>query len=422
MNFKKILFVLLAVTIYVPESIAYDINDAVKLALQNSEGLKAQRKKLEITMLSKPKAITGFLPSISANLSHNRYEDKADSLQKTNNYNGLVINIEQEIFAGGGSIAKIAASNASINSAYQEYLESFNDLMLKAVKSYQNVVTSRKIVNVQKENVKMSKKNVEKSRIAVKAGAERKSALLVAKAELSAAQAELQKYEIQLVNTENNYNYYIGEGAPQNIKELNFEKGDIASSQVFEKEVMAKNPSINKAKYDIKTSQHNKSMAVSKLSPVVSVAADFLRNNNKDLRKGNTYSLKVTVPIFNKGIDYIGISEETKKYKQSQNIFDDNMSIVKSKLMSIWNNHIGYKDVYYSYVDAEKNYFKTYKAMLQEFDAGARTITDVIETQRRYNHSTIKKLDEESQYKLSYYEMHNLIGDLPRLFNHQVKK
>ncbi|MFQ3307206.1 MAG: outer membrane protein, partial [Candidatus Midichloriaceae bacterium] len=185
MNFKKILFVLLAVTIYVPESIAYDINDAVKLALQNSEGLKAQRKKLEITMLSKPKAITGFLPSISANLSHNRYEDKADSLQKTNNYNGLVINIEQEIFAGGGSIAKIAASNASINSAYQEYLESFNDLMLKAVKSYQNVVTSRKIVNVQKENVKMSKKNVEKSRIAVKAGAERKSALLVAKAELS---------------------------------------------------------------------------------------------------------------------------------------------------------------------------------------------------------------------------------------------
>ena len=54
---------------------------------------------------------------------------------------------------------------------------------------------------------------------------------------------------------------------------------------------------------------------------------------------------------------------------------------------------------------------------------GAKTLIEVINRQRDYNDNTIKRLSKERDYKVSLFEIYNLIGNLPKVIqNSEVLK
>ena len=427
MNKTKFLKVTLLTLVFVSNFTfagAYSLKDAVNSTLLNNEQLQIAKKRLEIAILEKPKAATEFLPSINAVLNKSFYNpDTPINGQSSFNKESFELSIQQDIFTGGSTIARIAAADAKINSAYQEYNKTLNDMILKTIQSYQNVLTYREFVKVQQTNVDMAKKSVEKAIITVKTGAETKTSLFLAKANLASMKSNLEDYTVGKTQAESGFQYIVGEKAPTIMEQIeikNYTK--IKNLDEFTTLVNTQNPDLIKAKSDFKASRQGINIAASGLLPRVSLFANAARSKQPDNNalqesfKGNTYGIGVNVPLLYKGgIQYLEISEAKKRSKATEFGVRDVVYRIKSDVVGTWSKYISSENIYESSRIAEDNFYQTYLSTQSEFDVGAKTLIEVINRQRDYNDNTIRRLSKERDYKVSLFEIYNLIGNLPKV-------
>eukprot|EP00919_Chromeraceae_sp_WS-2016_P034168 GHVR01081003.1.p1 GENE.GHVR01081003.1~~GHVR01081003.1.p1 ORF type:complete len:397 (+),score=59.89 GHVR01081003.1:573-1763(+) len=371
---------------------AYSLKDAVNSTLLNNDQLQIAKKRLEIAILEKPKAAAEFLPSINAELDKTFYNPSDTTLyagKSSFNKESFGLSIKQDIFTGGSTIAKIAAADAKINSAYQDYNKALNDMILKTIQSYQNVLMYRELVKVQQTNVDMAQKSVEKATITVRTGAETKTALFLAKANLAAMKSNLEEYFVGRIQVESNFQYLIGEEAPKVMEQIDVIKyAKIKNFDEFTTLVNIQNPDLIKAKSDFKASKQGINIAAAGLLPRVNLFANAARPkySDKDLGKndfkGNTYGIGVSIPLF-KGSQYLEISDAKKKGKAAEFGVRDAIYKIRSDTVSTWNKYISSDSIYKSARVSEDNYYQTYISSQAEFDVGARTIMDVIEVQKK---------------------------------------
>ncbi|MFK7760603.1 MAG: TolC family protein [Candidatus Midichloriaceae bacterium] len=415
---------------------AYSLKDAVNLTLLNNEGLQIEKKKLEIAILEKPKAATEFLPSINIDLSKTFYNPNNPEGQPYNgkssfNKESFGLSIQQDIFTGGSTIARIAAADAKINSAYQAYNKILNETILRTIQSYQGVLTYRELVKVQQTNVNMAKKSVEKATITVKTGAETKTSLFLAKANLASMKSNFEDYSVGKTQAEASFEYIVGEKAPKIMEQIDIAKyAKIKNFDEFTTLVNTQNPDLIKAKSDFKASKQEINIAAAALLPRVNLFANASRPKYSDGQipmsdfKGNTYGIGVSIPLLYKGgIQYLEISGAKKKSKVTEFSVRDVIDKIRSDAVSTWNKYISSENIYESSRVAEDNFYQTYLSTQSEFDVGAKTLIEVINRQRDYNDNTIKRLSKERDYKVSLFEIYNLVGNLPNIIqNNEVLK
>jgi outer membrane protein len=413
---------------------AYSLKDAVNSALLNNEGLQIEKKKLEIAILEKPKAATEFLPNINVGLNKSFYNpDTPINGQSSFNKESFELSIQQDIFTGGSTIARIAAADAKINSAYQAYNKTLNETILKTIQYYQGVLMYRELIKVQQTNVDMAQKSVEKAIITVKTGAETKTSLFSAKANLASMKSDLEEYSVGKIQTESNFQYLVGEEAPKIMEQIDITAyTKIKDFDEFTTLVNTQNPDLIKAKSDFKASKQGINIAAAALLPHVNLFANASRPKYSDNTpgsmktgfEGNTYGIGVNIPLLYKGgIQYLEISEAKKRSKATEFSVRDVVCKIRSDAVSTWNKYISSDSIYESARVSEDNYYQTYTSAQAEFDVGARTIMSVIEVQKKYNASTLDRLQKEAKYKVSLFEIYNLIGNLPKVIqNSEVLK
>jgi outer membrane protein len=413
---------------------AYSLKDAVNSALLNNEGLQIEKKKLEIAILEKPKAATEFLPNINVGLNKSFYNpDTPINGQSSFNKESFELSIQQDIFTGGSTIARIAAADAKINSAYQAYNKTLNETILKTIQYYQGVLMYRELIKVQQTNVDMAQKSVEKATITVKTGAETKTSLFSAKANLASMKSDLEEYSVGKIQTESNFQYLVGEEAPKIMEQIDITAyTKIKDFDEFTTLVNTQNPDLIKAKSDFKASKQGINIAAAALLPHVNLFANASRPKYSDNTpgsmktgfEGNTYGIGVNIPLLYKGgIQYLEISEAKKRSKATEFSVRDVVCKIRSDAVSTWNKYISSDSIYESARVSEDNYYQTYTSAQAEFDVGARTIMSVIEVQKKYNASTLDRLQKEAKYKVSLFEIYNLIGNLPKVIqNSEVLK
>ncbi|MSO13843.1 TolC family protein [Rickettsiales endosymbiont of Trichoplax sp. H2] len=422
-NLLKIIILIIIFSVNINFAKAYNLNDAINSTLINNDQIQAAKKKLEIAILAKPKAMTEFLPDVNAKL--NKTFLNPDGLSSSSNSSNFTFAIEQDIFTGGSTVAKLAAADAEINAAYQEYNKSLNEIILNAITSYQNVLTFRELVKVQRENVDMAQKHVEKATITVKTGAETKTSLFMAKASLAAMKSSLEDYLVQQNQAESSYLYLIGEEAPKNIDIIDVKRyPKIDSVDKLKIMVNAQNPDLLTLKNKLKASKQGINIQASTLLPKVSLFANRSINkysNNfpgNKVGNGNNYGIQMSIPLLYKGgIQYLNISEAKKRNKQTEYSLKDIIKQVDSKTSDAWKTYISSENIYKSYLSSEDNYYKTYLSTQSEFDVGAKTLMDVINRQKDYNTAIINRLQKEKDYKLSSFKIYDLIGNLPKVLN-----
>lgn len=432
MKFKLFpILTLLFVSFICSNAKAYSLNDAVVAVLQNNEKIKAAKKKLEIEILKKPKVMTEFLPSVSAELNQTFHENRNfnDSSKPMKYHQGsLIWSVEQEIYSGGSTIAKMLAADAEINIAYQEYASTLNEVIYQIIQIYQNILTTRELFRTQAQNVEMTSKHVEKAAIAVKSGAETKTSLHYAKANFADMKSRLEDYKVQQKEAEAYFQAYVGEVAPEKMELIDLKKHKVPTLEAFKVLVSQKNPDILKAKNTLKASRHGISIATAELMPKIALFGKAVRQdgpsfykgdnmfNGRQIRQdGNTYGVKMSIPVFSKGLGYINISEARKKEKLSAHNLKNALNTIQATITDTWEHYISSDSIYHLSCKAEENYHQTYLSMQAEFDVGARTIINVIEKQKEYNFHTLERLGKEQKRVMALFKIYQTIGNL-----HQV--
>lgn len=178
-----------------------NITDCVALAFKNSPKIRRKKYELDIAKSNLGVAKSAYFPVIGAGVGFN-YERNSDTIYYDKRYRDLPyvgVTINQLIWDFGKSTANIKMEEFYKIGAEYEFMDALCYTLFDIKAKYYNLLQSKALYNVAKNNVDINKKFVELSKGKSKAD--------IATAELNLSEAEIKFIEAE--NTLNNAKYNL---------------------------------------------------------------------------------------------------------------------------------------------------------------------------------------------------------------------
>ncbi len=403
---------------------ALDLKTALEQAYDYNPTLKAQREDLKKTDEQVMQAISGFLPTITAqrqkqiNNVKNYPRQTLSGYQNATDYDSSSasssLSIKQDVFNGGRDIANVATAKNIVQAARYEMSKAEQDVLLNVVKAYLSVVQAQDTLEIQENKVASYRTLVYSTKEKFKAGE-------LTKTDVSRSEAQYSKSISDRISAEGNLRsakaafYSLVGVEAENLKMPHLEvvlpsNVDDAVSVAFQK-----NPTINISKHN-KAATDAKVMATrSNLLP--SASLQFSRSKaNAALVSGSTYNntttMGITVPIFSGGRNWSSL-RAAKREAASRGfaVRAANNSVYESTVRA-WQNFQIAKASMNARNDAVDYAKQAWEGMKIEEQAGTRDITDVILAQNEFFDSKISLLSEQVNYLANFYALKSQIGEM----------
>jgi len=311
-----ILFICL-ITFYPSISQAITLEDSINSAIQNSTEIDLESKKAELTGLSKYDAASAFMPN--ANLSFR------DGTRKTSINNDPAIkkddksrtlSINQPIFDGFSSVAKVAQSNYQTKSANHNLKFRKNEIALQVSESYLNILKYKKITEIEEKLKEDYKKLV--SFASQKLSLKDISYIEFADYELKARRSEIAANQDKIALREYELSFTkLTKEKPEafeypGIANLNHSLDDFTSMARDE------NPKVKSLSFAYQARKAGVAVESGKLLPKVTMSFSYDHQkssyyvNNQSLDNKSAY-LNISVPLFQGGAEYNSIAKANKE-------------------------------------------------------------------------------------------------------------
>jgi len=296
------------------EASATNLRDAIDTAQANNRNIKLEQIRLNSVKTEKTKAIAEFLPNVSANASYGQRNSyyQGQTYDRSTKQTTQEIKLEQPIFDGLHSVSKYHEANYKIKSGNAKTSDKIQEISFAAVQSYCNLFRYQELIKLQEENKQLGKKFLELVK-------RRKDVRIIDKADIIKFTYETSLTEEKYLDALNrlnkakfDYQNVIGE-LHDNLIKPEIAEEEFSKDKVLESE-LANNHSIKSYHYSYLASKAAYNAEKSNFLPKVSVVASASKQdkvvylNNQDLNSQSVF-LNVSVPIFQKGVEYANVSK-----------------------------------------------------------------------------------------------------------------
>lgn len=407
--------------LYSQTTYATTVEEALTSGYKNNEELKYIRTEFLDSIEAYPRALAGFMPKISANISsaEKRYKSTGKDAFKSNGTTQS-ISLTQPIFDGWSTISEIKAAQFSFLAARASFYAKEQDIFLKEINVYLSCVEAKEKFEISRISVKSNKTQLEAMEEKFKLGEATATEVATAKEGLATAKANK---AIALANYENYKSIFFqtfGIDAEQ-IKMPSVASNIPSSLDALTKSASSSNFSIEKANNQQKAAKLGESASKGRLLPraSVSVAYGKTKYDKEDVstatlnNESTTTTLSLTVPILEKGgIEYSDIRRSKLATKQSIIALDSAMKQLKANCQSEWAEFDASKSRLEATEQAVKSAEIAYDGMIQEEMLGSRTIIDVLRSEERLNKARESKIEAKKSMILSSYKLKALTASL----------
>ena len=142
------------------EALATNLSDAIATAQANNRNIKLEQIRLNSVKTEKTRAISEFLPNISANASYGQRNSfyQGQTYDRSTKQKTEEIKLEQPIFDGLHSVSKYREANYKIKSGSAKTSDKVQEISFAAVQSYCNLFRYLELIKLQEENKRLGKK------------------------------------------------------------------------------------------------------------------------------------------------------------------------------------------------------------------------------------------------------------------------
>lgn len=386
-----------------------DLKSALNEMIDNHPDILQKRQELAASEQELTIARSGFLPKIDvrssvakerANTQMTGFENR-----KFNTVNSNIV-LSQNLFSGFSTYSETAAKRHNIEIKSHELEEKMNDLSLRMIKSYLDVVKASELLDVERENVKVHEEMYRKITLKTESGSGR----------MADHKEVLAKLALSYVNTltqDNNYNdasavLHTAMGRYLDINEL--EKPSInpfAVPYTLEeamKEAVQKNPSVLVSRSEIESAKKSVSVEQSSYYPKIDAELNARSydnaNGSENIDKTAAAMVTLSYNLYNGGSDEARIK---RSLSQTYNAIEHCRSVerdVAEKMAMAYNAYTVFnrqKPFLEVYRDASFDKTRFYQ---EEFDLGRRSLIDLLDSENEY--STARRKAVENEYELLY--------------------
>ena len=399
------------------KALAINLRDAIAMAQNNNRNIKLEQIRLNSVKTEKTKAIAEFLPNLSAETSYGQRNSyyQGQTYDRSTKQKTQEIKLEQPIFDGLHSISKYREANYKIKSGNAKTSDKIQEISFVAVQNYCNLFRYQELITLQEENKELGKKflNLVKRR---------KDVQIIDKADIIKFTYETSLTKEKYIDTLNRFNKakfdyqnVIGEIhenlAKPEILEEEFDKNKVLESS------LANNHNIKSYHYNYLASKSAYNAEKSNFLPKVSIIASASKQdkvvylNNQDLNQRSVF-LNVSVPIFQKGIEYANVSKAGYERDAAKEEFE----ITKENVAKEVNQTLEEYRFFAEMNKTNKKLFEMAKDRAEIFNKRLKSkIEDpieVIRTKIEANDRKINYIDSQMDLVITHYKIKYFLGEI----------
>lgn len=410
-------FIIFFFIFFSQQAFAISMSDAVDLARENNRNIKLEKIRAKGIKTTKSEAISEFLPKVTASATYGQRRSyySGQTTDASLRQSTKQLNVEQPIFDGFHSVSKYKEAKYKIKSADLKTSDKILEVSLEAIQVYSNLFRYEKILELQKENQKLAERflNLVQRRKDVKIIDNNEIIKFefeasIAKEKYFDSLAKLNKAKIDYLNI-------IGES------HKNLQEPEIKDKEFDEKEIMQSvlqgNKKIESSRYEYLASKFAHSAEKSNLSPKLSLTASIERQesviylNNRDLNNRSLF-LNLTVPLFNKGIEYANISRA--RYEKEANL--EEYEITKDQMVREAKQAFEEYKFYQEINKSNSNLFELSKRRFAIFkkreNVKAEDPIEVIRVNIEMNEREINYINSRIDMVIAHYKIKYLLGEI----------
>lgn len=417
---------------------ATTLSDALVHTYQTNPELIAEREKLKSTDEKMFKAISGFLPKVYYKARKTEEKQDAASNGATPGRQGLVsqqskldnwrhtksknssVNLEQNLFNGGQDIMAIKIAKYYIEAGRADLLSKEQEILLKAINAYLEVVRSQEVLDITKENYQAYEKKYQAVKDKVEVG-------VAKKADLADASSRRANAETNLIIASGNHSSALASYIqiiglePENVSlSPNLSDAPVNQMELLQKSLDS-NPQLKNISFQKEIADISVISSAATLLPSVDVGGS-IGKNWQDTRGGNTESqpytntkavyVSVTVPIYQQGTEYSGIRSSKAQAAQYKYLLKNTKASITQGVTQAWTDYMSAQGSVKSGKEAVEAAAVALVAKQQEYDEGVETLTNLLDAQENLFQYKIKLAQVTEDAALSYYKMASLMGRL----------
>ena len=395
----------------------HSLSDAISIAQANNRNIKLEQIRLNSIKTEKTRAIAEFLPNVSANISYGQRNSfyQGQNFDRSTKQRSEEIKVEQPIFDGLHSVSKYREANYKIKSGKSKTSDKIQEISFAAAQSYCNLFRYQELTKLQEENKKLGKKFSELI-------SQRKEAKIIDKADIIKFTYETSLVQEKYLDALNrfskakfDYENIVGELHEKlimpEITEEEFNKEKVLES------ALVNNNNIKSYHFNYLASKAAYNAEKSNFLPKVSLSASSSTQDkvvyldNQDLKQ-QTVFLNVSVPIFQKGVEYANVSKagyDRDAAKEEFEITRDN--IIKEVNQVLTEYH------FFSEINkANKKLFELAKNRSEIFakrsELKVEDPIEVIRVKIEANDRKINYIDSQMNLVITYYKIKYFLGEI----------
>lgn len=297
------------------------LQESITKAIQSNTEVAIMQKKTELTGVSKLDAKTNFLPKISANYTDGTRRTEIASLKDKLEEDTQGITLNQPLFNGFSSVAKVKQAKYSYGASKENLVQSKNEIAFRVAESYLNSYFLEQIIELEAKNTEV----LEQSLILAKQSLDLQDIDYSKFTEISIRKNKAQLKENEDISKleENKLKLQIltGQNMISNLQKPTMPK--LGGLSELEIQTKTRNPQVKAQKLNVKSKSSGVIAEAGKFAPKVSLYLKYEDQKASQFFNGRSVTnrliyLNVEIPIFQSGTEYASLSKARKEKQIAQ--------------------------------------------------------------------------------------------------------
>ncbi len=415
--FFKIIFLIL---FFQTNAFSEDIFKSLIATYINNKELNSQREKTKATNETLVQSYSVFKPTVTGEVSQSDYLNEgrkdgagasiADSNLQTKKKS---IKVEQRILQG---IPGVLTAKTDVKIAKNQLKNVEQNVLLKAVEAYTAVLSSKRKVDITRDNLNLSDKQVELDKSRYERGVIKLSDLAQSESSLAAAKAKFIRAQNNLLTSEKDFENIIGY-KPENLTKINGIDLNLPKSLDETLNLASTyNPELLISKLNFEKSDHQLKGAAEKFAPKASVSFEVSENDDVSStvskQDQSHFEAKVEIPLYAGGKNYSFYKEKKALKISSELDYQDKQNEVKKTAANTWSEYQLKKSEFELASAQLKAAEIAYEGIVQEYESGARNTLDVLNSRSLLLDASLNYADVEKEEIVSRFKLLQVTGNL----------
>ena len=420
LNLSKIKFLtifLIANSLFLTSSKAINIDDAINIAQANNRNIKLEQIRHKNIKIEKVKAITEFLPNISASAEYAERNSfyEGQTYDRSTKQRTREIKVEQPIFDGLHSVSKYREADYKVKSSGSKISDKIQEISFLAVQSYCNLFRYQELIAISKDNKKLSSDFL-------KLLNRRKEVRIIDNADIIKFNYEASIVEEKYLDSVNRFNKakyeyknIIGE-IHDNLLQPKLPAEKLINEKMLE-QALLNNHNIKSYRFSYLASKASLNAEKSNFLPKVSVSASASKQdrvvylNNKDLNS-RSVALNVSIPIFQKGLEYANVI----KASHDRDLAKEEYEIIRESIIKEFSAAVEEYNFVLELNKTNKKLFEMAKNRAEIFNKRSKLKTEdpieVIRAKIEFNDRKTNYINSQMDLIIAHYKIKYFLGEI----------